>query len=199
MIPVFNDGVRFDCTPCGRCCASLKFPIPLFVRDVRTISRYLGLSVERFLDGYCVHLVDVVQTPDGSVEIPSIALRVPDSGRCVFLDDANRCRIHAAKPFVCAQSPFLRIVAEDESLWREGASYCPGVGVGPRFSRSAILSLLQEEDAREEEDLELIRANGGDLEAVLQARLPQPVIRQQRLSPAAPVKKRRSRDVSRAQ
>jgi lysine-N-methylase len=50
-------------------------------------------------------------------------------GRCVFLSDANRCRLHErfgaeAKPFVCRLFPYLLIPAGDH--WRVGLHYaCP--------------------------------------------------------------------------
>lgn len=52
-----------------------------------------------------------------------------NDGRCIFLSDAGRCRIHerfgaAAKPLVCRVFPFVLVPAGDH--WRVGVRYaCP--------------------------------------------------------------------------
>jgi Fe-S-cluster containining protein len=92
---------RHGCTGCGACC-----------------------------QGAVVHLLD---GEADAVELQAAALGVADpvvdgrlraeGGRCVFLDEQRRCRIHArfggdAKPLVCRQFPF--VVIEVESAVRAG-------------------------------------------------------------------------------
>jgi len=178
MIPAFARGVRFGCTACGKCCTKLKGDLPLTHDDVVRVSAHLKLSVRAFVAKYCRHVVDVVRTSGRTVRMPSIELRVPPSGRCVFLDDTDRCSIHEAKPFICSQTPFMAFVAEGSpGVWDEARSYCPGVGQGEWFSRKAIDRLLQEERDVEQGDHERLRTHRGSLARVFGCRLPRPVVR----------------------
>jgi uncharacterized protein len=177
MIQAFRRGVRFHCTECGECCKRLTADLPLSHADVRRISAHLRVSVRAFVTRYCRHRVEVVRHGGTVTRVPSISLRAPASGRCAFLDDAGRCGIQAVKPLVCAHSPFVGYVAEGApSVWARARAYCPGVGVGRRWSRRAIEGLLRRERKLEDDDIREAAAHHGDLEAVFATKLPPPLI-----------------------
>jgi Fe-S-cluster containining protein len=177
VIDAFRRGLRFRCTRCGECCARLDGDIPLSTTDVRRISAHLGLAVRDFVDRYAVHVVDRVGAGEDAVDVPSLELRVPASGRCVFLGDDARCAINDVKPLVCARSPFVRYVAEGGPQAWAAAAYCPGLGTGERYSARRIARLLDEEAALDAAELERVARAGGDLGRVLGAPLPPPVVR----------------------
>jgi len=177
MIQAFEEGVRFGCTQCGECCTRLKSDIALSHDDVTRISRHLGLSVQTFVRDHGVHFVAVIRQPGRALELPLVALRVPKSGRCVFLDGSGRCSIHEVKPFLCSHSPFMAYVAEGApSVWQEAVSYCPGVGRGDRYDREQIARSLGEERDLEEEDFARLEEHEGDLERIFGTRLPERVV-----------------------
>jgi Fe-S-cluster containining protein len=179
MIAAFRRGVRFQCTRCGECCTRLRGNVPLSSTDVRRISRQLGLSIRSFVDAYGLHVVDRVHVGGRVLDIPSIELRVPRSGTCVFLDEERRCAIQDVKPSVCDRTPFVGYVAEGSArAWREASSYCPGIGVGKRYTPSRIGRLLQREAVAEEAEIDAILASGGDLGRVLRTELPPPLVRE---------------------
>ena len=47
-------------------------------------------------------------------------------GVCVFLED-NRCRVHAVKPFICRQWPYLPALLVDEEEFEAAKGACPGL------------------------------------------------------------------------
>lgn len=90
------DTPRHGCTGCGACCQG---------------------AVVHLLDGEA----DLVEAQAAELGIPEPVidgkLRA-SGGRCAFLDDQRRCRIHAhfggnAKPLVCRQFPFVVVQTED--------------------------------------------------------------------------------------
>ncbi|HBH02835.1 MAG: hypothetical protein A2W08_02265 [Candidatus Rokubacteria bacterium RBG_16_73_20] len=176
-VTAFKDGVRFRCTRCGACCASLGRDLPLLIDDVRRLARHLSMTVPAFVRRYCVYTVDVVRDGDRTIRIPSLHLRVPPSGRCVFLADSNECSVQDVKPFICANSPFMRYVAVSRERWHAAVSMCPGIGIGRFHSGRAIERLLRQDDAAERRDVGRILAAGGSLARVLGVRLTKPVIR----------------------
>ncbi|TVQ92730.1 MAG: hypothetical protein EA397_06130 [Deltaproteobacteria bacterium] len=91
-----NATLRHRCTGCGGCCQGVR--IPVYNDQERA-------KVERA----AAHL----DIPD---PIQDDALRM-SKGRCVFLADDNRCRIHSslgpsAKPIPCLQFPLIAIKAQ---------------------------------------------------------------------------------------
>lgn len=179
MIRAFRRGVRFQCTRWGACCSSLRSPVPLTSRDVERLSGHLRLSAQTFVNRHCLHLLDRVHVGERTVDIPSLALRVPPSGRCVFLADSSECAVHPAKPAACARAPFLEFVAESpEAVWKELVAACPGVGTGTFHDTRAVRRLLQHEAADDRTERRRLLASGGSLATLLGVRLPAPVVRE---------------------
>jgi Fe-S-cluster containining protein len=48
-------------------------------------------------------------------------------GVCVFLLEDNRCRVHAVKPFICRQWPYLPALLADEDEFEAAKGACPGL------------------------------------------------------------------------
>jgi Fe-S-cluster containining protein len=148
--------------------------LPLLVRDVRRLAKHLGMSIPDFVRRHCRHVVDVVRDGDVTVRIPSLQLRVPASGRCIFLTSTNLCSVHQVKPFVCARSPFMRYVAGSEERWKEAVSTCPGFGLGRFRSPRTLERLLLEDDRAERRERAEFEAAGQSLAVLLGAHLPPP-------------------------
>ena len=176
-ITAFKDGVRFRCTQCGKCCTSLGRELPLLIDDVQRLAGHLRMTSQAFVRRYCVYVIDVVREGELTVRIPSLQLRLPRSGRCVFLTDSNLCSVHEAKPFVCGHSPFMRYVAHDQERWNAAVSMCPGIGIGRLHSGPAIQRLLWRDDLAERRELAQIQRAGGSLSKALGFRLSKPRIR----------------------
>jgi Fe-S-cluster containining protein len=102
------------CEGCGRSCEGhLVGPLP--PSEVETIRAALPTlqALEPALAG---------QTPFMVVaRKPGVYLRLVE-GRCIFLDEARRCRLHkhlgaAAKPSICRMFPYVRALTEGGYRW----------------------------------------------------------------------------------
>ena len=95
-------GIRFGCSGCADCC--LQWPVPLTSRDVDAIEKFqqsgqLTPATRRLPAG-----LPNMQTFTHSLEKKS-------DGRCIFLTEENRCRLHAehgeaSKPSMCRLFPY---------------------------------------------------------------------------------------------
>jgi Fe-S-cluster containining protein len=88
------------CENCTRCCK--RQPGPLVFDDIQRIKDFLGIGDEEFHDLFVASPGALVKAGDGKTHrVGSIVPRMR-RGRCVFLDEKDRCRIHAVAPFGCA-------------------------------------------------------------------------------------------------
>ena len=102
----------FQCQQCGDCCAGRG---GIFVRpeEVAEMAAFLEMDEGEFQDRY--------------LEPSSLGTRLAiNDGVCVFLQD-NRCRVHAVKPFICRQWPYLPILLADEDEFEAAKGACPGL------------------------------------------------------------------------
>ena len=98
-----DDTFRFHCTECGKCCKN-RDDILLNPYDLYRIASFLNVEMGQVIQDYCVWYVG--QTS----KLPVVAVNI--KGDCPFLED-NRCRIHSAKPTVCALYPLGRAGTEN--------------------------------------------------------------------------------------
>jgi hypothetical protein len=102
----------FQCQQCGDCCAGRG---GIFVRpeEVAEMAAFLKMDEPEFSHRY--------------LEPSSLGTRLAiKDGVCVFLDD-NRCRVHAVKPFICRQWPFLPALLADPEEFEAAKGACPGL------------------------------------------------------------------------
>ena len=96
---------RSECA-CQNCAAHCKFvPGYLVPADIERISRFLGYSniVTFALENLAASPGATVMSAEGRVfQIPTLVPQRKEDGSCKFLDEQNRCTIHAVSPFACA-------------------------------------------------------------------------------------------------
>ena len=102
----------FKCVQCGDCCKGYGGTF-VTKKDIEAIAGYMKIDPKRFVEEYC-------QVSGGK---PVIAQR--EDGYCVFWD--KLCKIHAVKPRMCRQWPFIESVLVDINNWRIMAGLCPGI------------------------------------------------------------------------
>ena len=106
-----DDVFRFRCTACGKCCKNRE-DILLSPYDLNRISKLLGIEMGQVIQDYCIWY------PGESSMLPVVAMKMIDSEkRCPFLKN-RKCKIHTAKPTVCALFPLGRIGTEDAKTVR---------------------------------------------------------------------------------
>lgn len=92
-----NATLRHECTACGGCCQGVRVPVYNDQERERVRRAAAHLSVLDPIDGDALRMV---------------------KGRCVFLGDDFKCRIHAAlgsraKPIPCRQFPLIAVSTPD--------------------------------------------------------------------------------------
>jgi len=110
-LPVENLN-QFECLCCGGCCLIVGF-VRVSDAEIEEIGRYLELSSAEVRTRFTTNRL----TAGGEI----LVLRDhPGTTRCIFLDENNRCVIHAVKPKQCRAFPVE---------WRDPYShfYCTGL------------------------------------------------------------------------
>lgn len=93
-------GIRFDCSGCGNCC--LRWPVPLTRGDVEQLSALPGGQGES-------HRFKMLPPEPGASF--AFMLDKREDGRCEFLTETDRCRLHElhgarSKPSMCRLFPY---------------------------------------------------------------------------------------------
>ena len=119
-VPWYIEGLRFECTACGKCCKNHGdgYEYVFSTRAERKrIASHLGLSLRAFEAEYTTKVAGRLSfTFKGDA--------------CVFLED-GKCSIYAFRPLQCSTFPFWPELLEDRDTWeKDVASFCPGAGQG---------------------------------------------------------------------
>ncbi len=96
-----SDMVKAGCKGCGGCCQGMGESIVLDPYDVHRLCRGLGVDFSDLMKEKIEF--DLV---DGMI-LPHLQMKISDD-RCVFLNDNNRCEIHAFRPGICRLFPLGR-------------------------------------------------------------------------------------------
>ncbi len=129
-----KEKLRFQCTGCGMCCMGNNDDdyIAADSHEQERIRAFLGVTQQWFRRRYIV-----------AVDHGTQGIRINNSGRCAFLDRANRCRIYAVRPRQCRAYPFWPEVLANRSAWQAEARQCEGIGRGTVIPLTRIKHALK--------------------------------------------------------
>jgi Fe-S-cluster containining protein len=130
----YEQGLRFACTACGRCCGGAPGFVWVTEADVARLAKAKGLSPETFSKRY-------VRRVGGR-----LSLRERENGDCVMFE-GKRCSVHEVKPRQCVTYPFWTEVVDRPEDWEHEAGKCPGIGTGPTFTASEIDAMRRGDEA----------------------------------------------------
>ena len=123
----YSDGLKFECTQCGACCAGEPGYVWVNKDEIAAIADHLKLTDDEFRDRY----VRKIGVRFSLVEFPN--------GDCVFLDSETRgCTIYTARPIQCRTWPFWTSNLKSEATWKETCEACPGAGKGTLYQLPEI-------------------------------------------------------------
>lgn len=111
----FKEGLRFECTGCGKCCTGSPGYVFLSKKDVERLSQHLSLSSDEFLQKY-------TRLVDGEIAL----LDREESTDCLFLE-GGQCTVYAGRPTQCRTFPFWLENLRSESDWFEAKRRCEGI------------------------------------------------------------------------
>ncbi|KAJ1448314.1 hypothetical protein M885DRAFT_148299 [Pelagophyceae sp. CCMP2097] len=122
-----EEGLKFDCTGCGDCCR-VEGDVWLNGQEAAGMAKLLGVEEREYDVGY----TDVALEGGWRRLIAS-------EKRCIFLDDEERCSVHAARPLQCRAYPFWPRILQSREAWdvrtRRTASCCIFIVGGERALR----------------------------------------------------------------
>ncbi|MHA1339437.1 MAG: YkgJ family cysteine cluster protein [Promethearchaeota archaeon] len=134
-----KDGFYFKCKLCGRCCTGKDEGfVFLFRRDILNIANFLQKTLDDFLDNY----VEVIETTFRLFDPKSLKYKNKifilkalvlkqdkDTGRCIFLQDDNKCLIYQYRPYQCRAWPLWYSNMTKSEHFHNAKSKCPGFKV----------------------------------------------------------------------
>jgi uncharacterized protein len=126
----YKDGLKFECTQCGRCCTGSPGFVWITMSELYRMAEFLGMRDRDFAKKYVRRVGD------------RMSLIELSNGDCVFYEKG--CKIYPARPNQCRTFPFWPENLDKPSSWDRAATDCPGMNDGPTHSMEEIEKLLQE-------------------------------------------------------
>ena len=97
-----EDSFDFQCTQCGKCCRNRE-DVLLTGPDIYRVSKDLDMKPNDFIKAYCeIYIGDTSR-------VPICRLKPLGTDKHCPLLTSNQCRVHQAKPTVCALFPLARV------------------------------------------------------------------------------------------
>jgi uncharacterized protein len=124
--PWYRDGLRFECTRCGKCCSGFPGFVWVNEAEVLAIAEFRGEPLEEVL-GLYTRVVNGRRT-----------LRDRGNDDCVFFDREVGCTIYAVRPRQCRTWPFWESNVSSPETWEQTQQRCPGSGQGELISAEEI-------------------------------------------------------------
>ena len=143
-----EDEINFKCTQCGQCCMhrSGKDVVFLSPIDIYNGAKELGITCQEFADEYTDNWIGE------NSELVCFGLATTPEGMCKLLtvgtDDkgwpVHKCKIHKAKPVICAVHPFGIVHKYDSNTKTYERGYvlvdqCPQSQFGPKIKAAEII------------------------------------------------------------
>jgi Fe-S-cluster containining protein len=107
-----TDRAVFNCQQCGDCCHG-QGGILITPENLKEMAAFLTLPPEEFRARY------TVPSPLG-LQLATA------NGACIFLV-GRRCRVHAVKPRICRQWPYLPALLAHADEFEQAKGACPGL------------------------------------------------------------------------
>ena len=125
--PWFQDGLRFECTQCGKCCTGEPGFVWVNDEEIEKLAKFRGDVRHEFAALY-------TKTSRGKV-----TLREKANGDCVFFHAERGCTVYPVRPRQCRTWPFWESNLESPEAWDRTEGDCPGSGHGPLIPVEEIL------------------------------------------------------------
>jgi Fe-S-cluster containining protein len=129
--PWYQDGLRFTCTRCGKCCTGAPGFVWVNDEELAAIARLRGESVEEVRDRY-THMATRGRT-----------LSEKNNGDCVFYDRTEGCTVYSVRPRQCRTWPFWESNVATPETWDRTCEICPGSGQGELIPAEEITRRLK--------------------------------------------------------
>ena len=117
MKPWYQEGLRFKCTGCGKCCTGPSGYVWVSPEEAQAFADHLQISLEEFIKTYTRRIGN------------RLSLREKRRGNdydCVFLD-GKRCTAYEVRPKQCRTYPWWPENVRSLKDWEEEGVRCEGI------------------------------------------------------------------------
>lgn len=125
--PWFQEGLRFTCTQCGKCCTGEPGVVWVNDEEIEALAKFRGEPV---------HQVAALYT---RLVRGRVTLREKANGDCVFYDRQKGCTVYPVRPRQCRTWPFWESNVASPEAWQRTTEICPGSGRGELIPVEEIL------------------------------------------------------------
>ena len=115
MKPWYQEGLKFKCTGCGKCCTGSPGYVWIEEEEIEEMAKFLNISVKEFKCKY-------TRFAHGRLAL----LEKKVSYDCIFLKD-KKCLLYEARPRQCKQFPFWPHILKSKESWEEAKKECEGI------------------------------------------------------------------------
>lgn len=125
--PWYKDGLRFECTRCGRCC---RGDGNVWVSDdeIAALAAQLDRSDDEFRASHTRRAGK-----------RGISLRQKRNQECIFWNAKTGCEVYELRPRQCRTYPFWSALIQDAETWHAEGQSCPGIGDGELYPVEKII------------------------------------------------------------
>jgi len=146
----YENGLRFECTRCSRCCRHTPGYVFLSSKDVDLLAKSTGISHDILIESYCRRIDLGLAT--------RISLKEKANFDCIFWENGG-CVQYLARPLQCRSFPFWSGCVASREEWDLHARQCPGMNKGPLHGRHEIDEWLARRSAEP-----LLEVQGGAIQ-----------------------------------
>lgn len=114
--PWYKDGLRFNCTQCGKCCTGGPGYVWVEEKEIEAMAAFLKITVEEFILKY-------TRQAHGRRAL----LEDRRSYDCVFLKGRKTCTVYGARPRQCRTFPWWKENLDTPESWKKAAMSCEGI------------------------------------------------------------------------
>lgn len=114
----YQEGLKFECTGCGKCCSGAPGYVWIDHEEIITISAHLKIPPEDFISKYTRRIgnrISLIET-----------FREYGTYDCIFLK-GNQCSIYQARPIQCQTFPWWTKNLASPEEWNEAKLSCEGI------------------------------------------------------------------------
>ena len=115
MLPWYKDGLRFECTGCGKCCTGAPGYIFVTIEEIEAIAKHIQMDLTQFCSIYIRKVGERYSINEDSLDFS-----------CLFLKD-NKCTIYPVRPTQCRTYPFWLQNLKSKESWEEASLSCEGI------------------------------------------------------------------------
>lgn len=134
----YENGLRFECTQCSKCCRYDPGYVFLSYNDLERLLKYFKISETEFIDKYC-RKVDMGDKN-------RLSLIEKENYDCIFWSNGS-CEIYESRPLQCRSYPFWEPFLINKKTWDAEAQSCPGMNRGVLVNKEKIDDWINQRDS----------------------------------------------------